>query len=221
MCLSSQCPFDFGTAAAYLLQQGKPRQRESKYLVNSSGFYLLVTALFTQVIVQKQNVTNSWTTDSSIGTRTVFLANTQKGISHCFTHHNNSFDAVREAWGENTIINIWGNTCGDSDSKHEIPTYTYVHIYIDINHSCIFKVLYLQIFYAYINIILDMYLAERFKKRNIHNCCKINYLQSKTSWNSWEPILSDKYFLFTCLAHPWAAKPRTTLCHGREKKTSW
>lgn len=65
-------------------------------------------SLHYSLIIEKPNVTNSWTTDSSIETRTVFLANTQNGISHCFTHHDNSFDALREAGGENTIINIWG-----------------------------------------------------------------------------------------------------------------
>lgn len=77
-------------------------------------FYSLITALFTQVITEKQNVINNWTTDSSTKTRTIFLANTQKGISHCFTHHNTSLDTLREAWGENTIIiiiwekHLWG-----------------------------------------------------------------------------------------------------------------
>lgn len=109
-----------------------------------------------------------------------------------------------------TLLMLWGrqeektpsstsgeNTCGDSDSKHDTHKYIFVHICIDINHSYIFKVLYLQTFYAYININLGMDLAEWFKKCNIHNFCKINYLQSKTFWNPWEPILSDKYFLFS------------------------
>lgn len=37
----SKAPLSSGTAATYLLQQGKRRQRESKYLANSSGFLLI------------------------------------------------------------------------------------------------------------------------------------------------------------------------------------
>lgn len=117
-------------------------------------------------------------TDSSIKTRTIFLANTQKGFSHCFTHHNITFDTRREAWGENTIIIIWGKHLWGL-WQQTLDSYIYTCTCIYRNHTYIFIVSYLQTFYAYINIYLGMYLAERCKNVTSITAVKLTIFKTK------------------------------------------